>query len=261
MVYQLIRSDQDFSESYSQLFGALPSVSSLLVGVNYDNVEKIWQSMNSGDHESITLVAVNAVKTIAAFERTIISHDAPFDGFVRSLSHSNGDRSEQGISASAQRGLKLFIGRANCVTCHYGPLFSDGEFHNLQLPEVGLEPPGDPGRYQGISVLVVSPMNKQGSFADRSEATVPPDRDLRFLSAKPEFWGQFKTPSLRNLRRRGRFMHNGVFGSLDDVVEFYSTLRRQTQSGHHDEQVLKPLNLSPDEKRDLLAFLDTLNDY
>src|SRR6185295_177864 len=67
---------------------------------------------------------------------------------------------------SAKRGLALFIGKANCRLCHAGPLFSDGEFHNIGVPDLEKTPPRDAGRYSGIEEVRRDPFNAAGAFSD-----------------------------------------------------------------------------------------------
>ena len=89
------------------------------------------------DPATVTRVFVNLGKALEAFERTLLSRRAPFDVFAEAL--RAGDRDGQGaLLPAAQRGAKLFVGRANCRLCHTGPTFSDGEFHDIGLAETQL---------------------------------------------------------------------------------------------------------------------------
>jgi cytochrome c peroxidase len=122
------------------------------------------------------VTAENMAKAIAAFERTVLSGDAPYDKFQA------GDKTA--LSESAQRGLKLFNGKANCKACHTGPNFSDSAFHNI-----GLESP-DEGRL-AISKLA----------GDK---------------------GAMKTPTLRDIAKTGPYMHLGTMKTLEEVVAHYN---------------------------------------
>lgn len=113
---------------------------------------------------------------IAAYERTVLSGDAPYDKFKA------GDKAA--LSEPAQRGMKLFFGKANCSACHSGPNFTDNAFHNIGVPGT------DPGR-EAIS--------KQ--LGDR---------------------GAFKTPTLREIARTAPYMHNGGQKTLEEVVAHYN---------------------------------------
>lgn len=114
-------------------------------------------------------------KAIAAYERTLLSGDAPYDRFKA------GDKTA--MSESAQRGMALFFGKANCSACHSGPNFTDNAFHNIGVPGT------DAGR-EAISK----------SLGDR---------------------GAFKTPTLRDVARSSPYMHDGSMKTLEEVVAHY----------------------------------------
>ena len=146
-------------------------------------------------------------------------------------------------------------GRGNCRTCHTGPTFTDGEFHAIELPPTGVS---DPGRLEGIERVSKDEFGAGGAFSDHTDG--PRAENVRFLSRAPHAQGQFKTPTLRNVARTAPYMHNGQLATLPDVLAHYSTLENRPPAGPHQEAVLAPLSLSPDETADLLAFLDSLTD-
>ena len=82
---------------------------------------------------------------------------------------------------------------------------------------------------------------------------------VRRLRKDSETWGEFKTPSLRNLAGRGPYMHQGQFPDLESVIRFYSTLEGAAGRSHHQEQILAPLELTPTEAADLVSFLRALD--
>jgi cytochrome c peroxidase len=147
---------------------------------------------------------------IAAYERTVLSGDAPYDRFKA------GDTSA--LSESAQRGLKLFTGRAQCTSCHSGPNFTDNAFHNVGV-SIDKETP-DLGRFE-IS----------GLEGDK---------------------GSFKTPTLREIARTAPYMHDGSQKTLEEVIEHYN--KGGTPNPQLDEGIFV-LNLTPEEKTDLISFL------
>lgn len=151
-------------------------------------------------------------KAIAAFERTVVSPEAPFDRWI------NGDTSA--IGADAQRGFVLFNTKAGCNACHEGWRFTDDSFHDIGLHTT------DKGR---------------GAILEGLES----------------MQHAFKTPTLRNVSLRGPYMHDGSELSLDAVMELYERggrVRRPSLSTN-----IKPLQLTPAERRDVIAFLKTLN--
>jgi len=171
------------------------------------------------DQITIDLVA----KSIASFERTVLSGNSPFDRFY--YGHD-----KKALSASAQRGLKLFMDpkKGNCEVCHtigkdYA-LFTDNKFHNLG---VGADTRGnmvDLGRYEQTK-----------NDAD---------------------WGCFKTPTLRNIAQRPPYMHDGTFPTLKDALYHY--IGGGNLNPHLDKEIHSLDFLSFDERDDILAFLDSL---
>jgi len=123
------------------------------------------------------------------------------------------------MSASATNGFKLFEGKANCTKCHSGFNFSDDGFHNI-----GLKDDSDKGRYSIRKVKILQ--------------------------------GAFKTPTLRDIAKTAPYMHNGEYTSLAEVVEHYN--RGGVNKGHLSPNI-KPLNLSANEKADLVAFMKALS--
>jgi cytochrome c peroxidase len=186
-----------------------------------------------------------------------VSDDSPFDRFVSAV--RAGDASGGGhLVGAAVRGLKLFVGKANCRLCHSGPNFTDGEFHNTGVPPRSGDLPHDSGRFGGVQRLKLDEFNSAGHFSDDYEGSIA--SRTRSLANGADNWGRFKTPSLRNVALTGPYMHEGRFKTLTEVLEFYSTLEGAVQLDHHREQVLKPLGLTAGEISDLEAFLRSLTD-
>ena len=127
---------------------------------------------------------------------------------------------EAAIDAAAQRGFALFNGKANCAACHSGWAFTDASFH-----DIGSARGEDVGRGKLFPKSVV----------------------LQYA---------FKTPTLRDVARRGPYMHDGSVPTLADVVELYD--RGGIDRPSRDPEI-RPLGLSADEKADLIAFLGTLS--
>ncbi len=150
-------------------------------------------------------------KAIASFERTILSGNAPYDKFKA------GD--ENALSAAAQRGSKLFFGKANCAACHAGPNFSDFAFHNIGVGMDKDKP--DVGRFSETQLL-----------GDR---------------------GAFKTATLREIARTAPYMHDGSLKTLEDVVDYYD--KGGIANPQLDEAIF-PLTLTAEQKADLVTFLE-----
>jgi cytochrome c peroxidase len=226
-----IRGDSELVARYRATFGVAPSV----------------------DDEA---VAVNAAKTLAAYQETLLSGRTPFDAFRDALAH--GDRvAADGYPEAARRGLAIFIGKGRCDLCHSGPRFSNGEFHDTGIPFFVAPGRVDPGRFDGIRRVKASRYNLTGAYSDdptRSTAT-----GTRYVALEHRNFGEFKVPSLRNVARTAPYMHNGSLATLRDVLLHYSEVDEDRL--HADgERILKPLHLSESEIADLQVFLESLSD-
>jgi len=168
------------------------------------------------------------LRAITAFENTLVSDgSSDFDHFLE------GQR--DALSDAAVRGLHLFRTKARCLNCHNGPLFTDEQFHNLGLTYYGRKYE-DLGRYN--------------------------------VTKEPADVGRFRTPSLRNVGRTGPYMHNGLF-ELDGVLNMYSAgmpnIRAKPEQANDPlfpvkSPRLQALDLTPEEKSDLSAFLMSLTE-
>jgi cytochrome c peroxidase len=229
-VAALVRADADLSCRYRRVFGSVPAADEeVLVGVG---------------------------KALAAFQETLASGRTAFDEFRDAL--VKGDAA--GVAKypeAAKRGLKLFVGKGSCNVCHLGPAFTNGEFHDTGIAFFIDKGRVDPGRHAGIRKLRASGFNLLGPYNDdakRSTAT-----GTRHVRLEHRNFGEFRTPSLRNLALSAPYMHNGRLASLREVVNHYSTISPDRL--HADgEAILKPLNLSGREAQDLVAFLESLSD-
>ena len=149
--------------------------------------------------------------------------------------------------------MKLFIGKANCVTCHNGPRFTDNSFHNTGVPPVK-DLPLDRGRFDAVAQVEADPFNCFGAFRDGDAGACG---ELRFMvKDAPELMRAYKTPSLRGAATRPPYMHAGQFSSLEEVVAHYSAAPAAVEGTSE----VHPLQLSDRERAALVAFLKTLSD-
>ena len=135
----------------------------------------------------------------------------------------NGDK--KAISASAKHGFAIFQGKGQCVICHAPPLLTDNGFHNIGVPQVG-PLKEDLGRYD--------------------------------VTKKDGDKGRFKTPSLYNVGAFAFYMHDGAYSTLEQVVDHYN--RGGNPNVKNQDPMINKLNLTNNEKADLIAFLKTLTD-
>jgi cytochrome c peroxidase len=178
-----------------------------------------------------------------------------FDDFRDALARGDA-RAAARYPAAARRGAKLFV-RNDCGVCHFGPAFTNGEFHDVGVPYALEGGRVDAGRSAGIKLLRADRFNLLGPWSD--DRTGVAAVKTRHVEATPASFGQFKTPTLRNLGLTAPYMHDGRLATLRDVVHHYSELD-MSRIHTHGEQLLRPLKLSAAERDDLVAFLESLTD-
>jgi cytochrome c peroxidase len=243
-------------DTYTTLFGPLPEVESTL---RFPNGARPgtpqWNTMEPEDQQAITTAFVNLGKSIEAYERLLQPGLSDFDRWVASIETDT--QNTEMMSPAAHRGYVLFAGKAGCLQCHFGPLLTDFEFHDLALPPRDPAAAPLPGRGAGYDLLRKSEFAADGVWSDAPTST----KARRAGNARigPEHWGSFRTPSLRNTALTAPYMHAGQLKTLAEVLHFYNTLEGQIRRHHHAEAVLQPLNFTPTELIDLEAFLEALS--
>ena len=202
-------------------------------------------------------IFVNVGKALAAFQETLVSGRTPFDAFRDML--ARGQPPESGTySEAAQRGLKIFIGKGGCTSCHSGPNFTGGEFFTTGLSRFAPMGKPDPGRIEGARKVLASRFNLLGPYSD--DATRETAAYTRQLVVDKRLAGEFKVPSLRNLVLTGPYGRDGSVDALAEVVRHYSEIdprRLRAKDGKRGT----PLKLSASEQRDLVVFLESLSTF
>lgn len=207
-----------------------------------------WEMMAAEDRTIVQRIMSNSGKAIEAYERLLISRDAPFDRFVA------GD--DTAISASAKRGLKLFIGKAACVQCHADSSFTDNKVHNTGVPQSGANVPArDDGHFVDADLMLKNSYNGATQFSDDKEVGA---EKLAAITVDEANTGAFRTKSLRHVEHTGPYMHDGCMDTLEEVVDFYDRGGGDADFVGTKDELLVPLNLSAGERDDLVAFLKTL---
>ncbi len=215
----------------------------------------VWESIPAADQAIITRVFVNWGKAIAAYERLVVSRNAPWDRFVA------GDGAA--ISQDAVRGYKLFVSKAYCINCHEGPLFSDSKLHNIGVPSAGGVV--DRGRYDNIVKAIANKFRGDGAWSDdvaagtAKIATQPDYVPLDGGVAPDSDLGLFRTKHLRQIAHTGPYMHNGSFPTLLDVMALYAAGGGDGGVGTLDKAFLSHVPISGEEMAELVAFLETLS--
>jgi cytochrome c peroxidase len=172
--------------------------------------------------------SVNFGRALAAYERELVTRNSPYDKFVM------GD--EDALTKTQIEGLKLFFGKAKCGECHSGPMFSDYKFVVQGVPQVGVGKDSIPGDDLG-----------------RAEHT-----------RNPADAYAFRTLTLRNIELTAPYMHDGVFNTLEEVVQFYNWGSRPRHPAVTDSMLhpilVDPLGLSDDEVTAVVEFMKALTD-
>jgi len=225
---ELLLADARYRREYEALFGPLP------------------QAVDDGP--ATTRAFVNMGKAIAAYERLLIPGESVFDRYARAL--IEGGDGAAILDNDEIAGLKLFIGKAQCINCHNGPLFTNNEFHNNGvLPAKGELPAL--GRVSAVRAALADEFNCLGEYNDAAD---PYCGELRFARTGDELIGAHKTPSLRNVALTPPYMHAGQMSSLADVIDQYNRAPLALV-GHNEAE---PLGLTWRERKQLEAFLHTL---
>jgi len=264
-VAHTLYSDSALRSAYEATFGAMPDLSDggrfpaagrPVPSDEADPLHVAWDSMDPSDQDAISTVFANTGKAIAAYERLLLTGDAPFDDYAAVLLSEGEDAAAASghLSESAIRGLKVVAGDGRCHLCHTGSNFTNGEFHNIGLGDQDWLDPEDTGRYEGIEALLAEEFSGLSAWSDDTDAAA---LKLGHLVQGPEQLGQFKVPSLRNVAQSAPYMHGGQLGTLTDVVTFYSALPEEPTWGHREE-LMVPLELDDQGIADVVAFLEAL---
>ena len=225
-ILKIVRDDGEYAQAFSLVFGI--------------------------DAAEISMEHVS--KAIASFERTVVAGNSAFDRYY----YANDN---EALSDEQVRGLALFNGKGRCVSCHTieqtQALFTDNRFHNIGVgfkqirgKEVETAEQFQVAKRGGanvdIAVLTQKNVSELGRFAVTDNITEV---------------GAFKTPTLRNIDKTAPYMHDGSLATLEDVVDFYNNGGRDEESDPLSGFLsggIRPLNLSDEEKLELVAFMEAL---
>lgn len=219
-ILETIRSDGSYPAQFKSVFGVAP--------------------------QQITIDHV--AKAIASFERTVLSGDSPFDRYL-----FGGDKAA--LSESAIRGLEIYRTKGRCQDCHTigqtNATFTDNKFHNLG---VGFK------RLGARAMQIAGAFRKAKQEGKDVDKAVLGDQEIselgRFVvTLRPSDMGAFKTSTLRNISATGPYMHDGSIQTLEEVIELYN---KGGEANPFLDSGIRPLNLTDQEKADLLAFMKSL---
>lgn len=257
---RLIMSDPVYRDNYDALFGVDSEFLPLITDeklfppaspLGDKQLQTNWDALSARDQYAVNLIFSNMGKALAAWQRQLMPAPSAFDDYMENLSTNTAVVQNSILSKQQLAGLKLFIGKAQCVNCHNGPLFSNNSFHNTAvLSAPGVQPAA--GRSQGLRMAQADDFNCLGPYSDAEPSQC---QELRFARGGDEMIGAQRTASLRNLAFTAPYMHAGQIATLEDVIEHYN--RAEIAVVGHNEA--KPLRLRAVEKRQLRSFLDSLN--
>ena len=225
-ILQIVRTDPEYIGQFKEAFG------------------------KTGDQ--ITMREVE--QAIAAFERTVIAGDSPFDRY-----QYGGDNTA--MSPAAIRGLELFRGQGRCVSCHVieqtQALFTNNRFHNIGVGFVKMADKEE----EVVRAFLES--KRKGASVDIEVLTKENTSELGRFAVSEAFQdlGGFKTPTLRNVEKTAPYMHDGSHKTLEDVVKFYNNGGRLEETDPLSPYLdggIRPLNLSEKQQADLVEFLKAL---
>jgi cytochrome c peroxidase len=210
------------------------NISATLVRLNADKTYQIQFKRAFSKKKKDRITGPEVYQALASYIQTLNPYNSPFDKYMQ------GDK--KALAENEISGFNLFMGKAQCGTCHFAPLFN------------GLIPP-----LYKLTEFEVLGITKTDDFK-RPE---PDDDEGRFTYRPIKFYRRaFKTPTVRNTAKTAPYMHNGGFGTLETVMEFYDQGGGSGLGLPLPSQTLSSakLNLSEREKKDIIAFLKALTD-
>lgn len=180
----------------------------------------------------------NFSKALSSYVASLYSYESDFDKFMRN---------EKEISVDAKKGFNLFMGKANCATCHFAPNFS------------GLVPPFFNENESEVLGIPTKPINQKPIEldADKGRINSPVKKENSWI-----YENSFKTVTVRNIALTKPYFHNGAFNTLEEVMDFYNEGGGEGLGLKMKNQTLAPdkLNLTQPEIKQIIAFLNALTD-
>jgi cytochrome c peroxidase len=224
----------DVVENVDEMHGSLSSIASRLA-MDTSLVTQFRAAFTGSPGRTDSLVTAAQIRTVlAAYQRSLTRLNSPVDRALRGEAGA--------LSDEERRGFNVFVGKGKCATCHFIPLTN------------GTVPPA----YRKAEVEVLGTPSR----AVIANAKIDPDLGrFRLTRAEPHRYA-FKTPSLRNVALTAPYMHNGVYRTLEAVVDFYNRGGGAGIGIQLDHQTLPPdpLRLTATEQRELVSFMKALTD-
>lgn len=251
---------RQYKVQYQTAFGPAPELGKLPENASPNGTDAeraAWAALPATTRDGVNRVFANMGKAIAAYERNIAYGESRFDQYAEATVRGDA-RGQESLTLQEVRGLRAFLNKGQCVTCHNGPLLTDHAFHNTGVPPIDPKNP-DRGRIEGLKKLLKDEFNCLGPYSDAKPEQCG---ELQFLSTNDASQlGAFRTPSLRNVAARAPYMHAGQFASLNQVLQHYATSPKaaighselaRPDEKHSERQTIR---LSAADIQDLAAFL------
>ena len=245
-----LANDPDYRSRYAALFGVLPNLDGLPQSagpVGTPTQVEGWSGIAPTRRGEINRAFSNVGKLLEAFERSIVPVPGRFDAYIAGL---------QPLTADEEAGLQLFMDttKTHCLRCHNGPLLTNQGFHNIGTGTFeGTQM--DFGRVYGLQAVLMDEFNCLGPYSDGTA------QDCGLLTHAPrqevpdEYAGAFKVPGLRNLTITAPYMHDGRYGTLEEVLEHY----RKPPPAARAAGEIQSIDITDIEARQLVAFLKSLD--
>jgi cytochrome c peroxidase len=252
-IFWALENDAHYRERYIAIFGDGEISDPPPPAGTYPAAGKPGQAafddLGAPDKQKITRAYVNWAKAIAAYEYELVSRDSAFDRWV-----ADGPDSSW-ISPAAKRGAQLFVGKASCIDCHYGPFFTDNAFHDVGVPQVGDHVPTVADCFPGDAKCDCTPGDEKstclpagawgGQLKLKADPVTDPNDSKLYTNfrrdsiwsddmndpsrgsyyhapADPTLKGAWRTASLRDVALTAPYMHDGAYATLEDVVWAYN---------------------------------------
>jgi cytochrome c peroxidase len=186
---------------------------------------------STNDHWEATITADQLTNALASYVRSLVRLNSRFDDYMRGQKNA--------LTRQEVKGFNLFMGKARCATCHFMPLFN------------GITPP----KYiQSESEIIGVPKTLTDSLLD-------PDLGYYAIIGVNAYKHAFKIPTIRNISKTAPYMHNGVYTTLEQVMEFYNNAGAVGLGIDLPNQTLPTdsLGLTAEEQNDIIAFMKSLD--
>ncbi|MBW7674405.1 cytochrome-c peroxidase [Chryseobacterium chendengshani] len=221
----VIYNDQEFNTSYESI------IKKLKIKPEYKKAFR--KAFKNGNIDK-----QNFSKALSSYVASLYSFDSDFDKFMRN---------EKDISQDAKKGFNLFMGKANCATCHFAPHFS------------GLVPPFFNENESEVLGVTKKPIKTLPVEIDSDQGRIKSN------VKKEDSWiyeNSFKTMTVRNIALTKPYFHNGAFNTLEEVLDFYNEGGAEGLGLKINNQTLPAdkLNLTENEIKQIIAFLNSLTD-